>query len=296
MFAAPFTSLSKQTRVSKQTVVSIILCWAKPPWACFGMVLSPTAVIGAISLHPTVQVGFSDWLVRKFVNPPIVAYLNCPPVLGGRQPRARGDCTRVVTGWHPVTVFFPREEARCCAFTSLRRRSLPSLCFPYCEFLLHRTRIGIEANSFVNFPDLQHLIVMVSLFFFWCLSFFLFFPFFGFLGKSVLFLVMKPFVFSKVFVIEPLVAFLNDLEFYLFIFLPDALHYQLDILSMKHFSVFCLTSVFFSPFCLFVLLVFLLLLLLRTGKAFQCWSFSFVLERSLFFKSIFCGSWVSCVV
>jgi hypothetical protein len=116
------------------------------------------------------------------------------------------------------------------------------------------------------------------------------------LGKSVLFLVMKPFVFSKVFVIEPLVAFLNDLEFYLFIFLPDALHYQLDILSMKHFSVFCLTSVFFSPFCLFVLLVFLLLLLLRTGKAFQCWSFSFVLERSLFFKSIFCGSWVSCVV
>ncbi len=88
--------------------------------------------------------------------------------------------------------------------------------FPYCEFLLHRTRIGIEANSSVNFPDLQHLIVMVSLFF--LISYFFFSPFLAFWEKSVLFLLMKPFVFSKVFVIEPLVAFLNDLES-IFVFL-----------------------------------------------------------------------------
>jgi hypothetical protein len=82
---------------------------------------------------------------------------------------------------------------------------------------------------------------------------------------------MKPFVFSKVFVIEPLVAFLNDLESIFVFYFPDAVHYQVAIFSMKYFSVFCLTSVVFFPFCLFVLLVFLfLLLLLRTGEAFQC--------------------------
>ncbi len=42
----------------------------------------------------------------------------------------------------------------------------------------------------------------------------------------------------------------------MFFFLPDAVHYQVAILSMKHFPVFCLTSVFFSPFCLFVLFSF----------------------------------------
>lgn len=63
-------------------------------------------------------------------------------------------------------------------------------------------------------------------------------------------------MFSKVFVIEPLVAFLNDLESSFVFFLPDAVHYQVAILSMKHFSVFRLTSVVFFPFCLFVLLVF----------------------------------------
>lgn len=102
---------------------------------------------------------------------------------------------------------------------------------------------------------------------------------------------MKPFVFSKVFVIEcPLLPFKTIWRAVLFFSLPDAVHYQVAILSMKHFPVFCLTSVFFFfPFCLFVLFSFLwllLLLLLRTGEAFQCWSFSFLLERSLFFKSI----------
>jgi hypothetical protein len=45
-----------------------------------------------------------------------------------------------VTGWHPVTVFFPREEARPLLlrihFFAPAFRFLPSLClFPYCEFL-----------------------------------------------------------------------------------------------------------------------------------------------------------------
>jgi hypothetical protein len=34
----------------------------------------------------------------------------------------------------------------------------------------------------------------------------------------------------------------------LFFFLPDAVHYQVAILSMKHFPVFCLTSVVFFSF------------------------------------------------
>ncbi len=57
-------------------------------------------------------------------------------------------------------------------------------------------------------------------------------------------------------------------EQFCFFFLPDAVHYQVAILSMKHFPVFCLTSVvfFFLSACLF----FFVVVVLRTGEAFQC--------------------------
>jgi hypothetical protein len=45
----------------------------------------------------------------------------------------------------------------------------------------------------------------------------------------------------------------------LFFYFPDAVHYQVAILSMKYFSVFCLTSVvFFSslPVCSFSFFIF----------------------------------------
>ncbi len=121
---------------------------------------------------------------------------------------------------------------------------------------MHRTRIGIEANSFVNFPDLQHLIVMVSLFFFLMSCFFFFFLFWLF-GKISFVLVDEA--------LRVLQGFRNRVpccllkrfgEQFCFFFLPDAVHYQVAILSMKHFPVFCLTSVvfFFLSACLFFFL------------------------------------------